>query len=147
MGGDNASDYKRYGGRINSEHVLLKAKDHAIITIGENLSYWYHRSHDLAEGNGYWNIMQAAYVASPLVEPYDADGNLTSYTKNGAGYSDMIYGMRFALSWRAISSPSCCSMLEVNTTPGMTATSFIPQQVKAAGLSMTDVLTEIVENQ
>ena len=39
------------------------------------------------------------------------------------------------------------NMLEVNTTPGMTATSFIPQQVKAAGLSMTAVLTEIVENQ
>ncbi len=39
------------------------------------------------------------------------------------------------------------SMLEVNTTPGMTATSFIPQQVRAAGLSMADVLTDIVENQ
>lgn len=39
------------------------------------------------------------------------------------------------------------NMLEVNTTPGMTPTSFIPQQVKAAGMSMTDVLTEIVENQ
>ena len=39
------------------------------------------------------------------------------------------------------------NMLEVNTTPGMTPTSFIPQQVRAAGLSMTDVLTEIVENQ
>lgn len=38
-------------------------------------------------------------------------------------------------------------MLEVNTTPGMTATSFIPQQVRAAGLSMTDVLTDIVEDQ
>lgn len=38
-------------------------------------------------------------------------------------------------------------MLEMNTTPGMTPTSFIPQQVKAAGLNMTDVLTEIVENQ
>lgn len=38
-------------------------------------------------------------------------------------------------------------MLEVNTTPGMTVTSFIPQQVKAAGLNMADVLTDIVENQ
>ena len=38
-------------------------------------------------------------------------------------------------------------MLEINTTPGMTPTSFIPQQVKAAGLEMKDVLTEIVENQ
>ena len=39
------------------------------------------------------------------------------------------------------------NMLEVNTTPGMTPTSFIPQQVRAAGLNITDVLTEIVENQ
>ena len=39
------------------------------------------------------------------------------------------------------------NMIEINTTPGMTATSFIPQQVKAAGLNMTDVLTDIVENQ
>lgn len=38
-------------------------------------------------------------------------------------------------------------MLEVNTTPGMTATSFIPQQVRAAGLDIKEVLTEIVENQ
>lgn len=37
-------------------------------------------------------------------------------------------------------------MLEINTTPGMTATSFIPQQVRAAGLDITNVLTEIVEN-
>ena len=46
-----------------------------------------------------------------------------------------------------ISKEGKISMLEVNTTPGMMPTSFIPQQVKAAGLSMTDVLTEIVENQ
>jgi D-alanine-D-alanine ligase len=38
-------------------------------------------------------------------------------------------------------------MLEINTTPGMTATSFIPQQVRAAGLNITDVMTDIVENQ
>ena len=39
------------------------------------------------------------------------------------------------------------NMLEINTTPGMTPTSFIPQQVKAAGLDIKDVLTDIVENQ
>jgi D-alanine-D-alanine ligase len=38
-------------------------------------------------------------------------------------------------------------LLEVNTTPGMTATSFIPQQVAAAGLSMTDILTDIIETE
>lgn len=39
------------------------------------------------------------------------------------------------------------NMLEINTTPGMTVTSFIPQQVRAAGLEMKDVLSDIVENQ
>ena len=46
-----------------------------------------------------------------------------------------------------ISPEGKISMLEVNTTPGMTATSFIPQQVRAAGLEMKDVLSDIVENQ
>ena len=46
-----------------------------------------------------------------------------------------------------ISKEGKISMLEVNTTPGMTATSFIPQQVRAAGLLMADVLADIVENQ
>ena len=39
------------------------------------------------------------------------------------------------------------NLLEVNTTPGMTATSFIPQQVKAAGLDIKDVLSDIIDNE
>ena len=35
--------------------------------------------------------------------------------------------------------------LEINTVPGMTATSFIPQQIRAAGLNLTNLLTEIIE--
>ncbi|MDR1810320.1 MAG: D-alanine--D-alanine ligase [Prevotella sp.] len=38
-------------------------------------------------------------------------------------------------------------LLEVNTTPGMTATSFIPQQIKAAGLNITEVFNEIIDNE
>ena len=38
-------------------------------------------------------------------------------------------------------------LLEINTTPGMTATSFIPQQVRVAGLDIKNVLTEIIENE
>jgi len=38
------------------------------------------------------------------------------------------------------------NMLEINTTPGMTPTSFIPQQVRAAGLEIRDVLTDIIED-
>ena len=46
-----------------------------------------------------------------------------------------------------ISPKGDITMLEINTTPGMTATSFIPQQVRAAGMNITDVLSDIVENQ
>jgi D-alanine-D-alanine ligase len=34
--------------------------------------------------------------------------------------------------------------LEVNTIPGMTETSFIPQQIKAMGLNLTGLLTDII---
>jgi len=36
--------------------------------------------------------------------------------------------------------------LEVNTVPGMTKTSFIPQQIKAMGLNLTDLLTDIIQS-
>lgn len=36
-------------------------------------------------------------------------------------------------------------LLEVNTTPGMTPTSFIPQQIAAAGLQIKDVFSQILE--
>jgi D-alanine-D-alanine ligase len=36
--------------------------------------------------------------------------------------------------------------LEVNTIPGMTSASLVPQMVRAAGLSMTDFLTSVIEN-
>ena len=39
------------------------------------------------------------------------------------------------------------NLLEVNTTPGMTATSFIPQQIRAAGLNIKEVLSDIIEDQ
>jgi D-alanine-D-alanine ligase len=38
------------------------------------------------------------------------------------------------------------NLLEINTTPGMTTTSFIPQQVRAAGLDIKDVMTDIIED-
>ncbi len=38
-------------------------------------------------------------------------------------------------------------VLEANTTPGMTPTSFIPQQVRAAGLDIKDVMADIIESE
>ncbi|MDR2520702.1 MAG: D-alanine--D-alanine ligase [Bacteroidales bacterium OttesenSCG-928-I14] len=36
-------------------------------------------------------------------------------------------------------------MLEINTIPGMTERSFIPQQIDAAGLTLKEILTDIIE--
>lgn len=38
------------------------------------------------------------------------------------------------------------NLLEINTTPGMTATSFVPQQIRAAGLDIRQVMTDIIED-
>ena len=38
------------------------------------------------------------------------------------------------------------NFLELNTVPGMTETSFIPQQIKAMGLNLTDLLTDIINS-
>lgn len=45
-----------------------------------------------------------------------------------------------------IASEDGLYFLEVNTIPGMTAASLVPQMVRAAGLQMTDFLTTIIEN-
>jgi D-alanine-D-alanine ligase len=37
--------------------------------------------------------------------------------------------------------------LEVNTTPGMTATSFIPQQIEAMNMELKDIITKIIQDQ
>ena len=38
------------------------------------------------------------------------------------------------------------NLLEINATPGMTSTSFIPQQARAAGIDMKEIMTDIIED-
>ena len=45
-----------------------------------------------------------------------------------------------------ISSEEGLYFLEVNTIPGMTSASLVPQMVRAAGMSMTDFLSTVIEN-
>ena len=46
-----------------------------------------------------------------------------------------------------ISEGETINLLEVNTTPGMTTTSFIPQQIKAAGLDIKEVMNDIISSE
>ena len=88
MGADVASYYKRHTIRINSDHVLLKAKDFDAITIGENISIGYSRNHDLAEDGMYWSYIHSLLQTSPLVPMYDDNGELYTHVKDGAGWND-----------------------------------------------------------
>ena len=63
---------------------------------------------------------------------------------NGISRIDYIIGKGIGSNGEPVDK---IHLLEINTTPGMTVTSFIPQQVKAAGLKMSDVLTDVIENQ
>ncbi|NDW12576.1 D-alanine--D-alanine ligase [Bacteroides sp. 214] len=45
-----------------------------------------------------------------------------------------------------VTSDNKINLLEINTTPGMTQASLVPQQVRAAGLELKNVLTEIIED-
>jgi len=88
MGADKASFYKRHTIRINSDHVLLKAKDFDVITIGENISIGYSRNHDLAEDGMYWSYIHSLLQTNPLVPIYADNGELYNHVKYGAQYDE-----------------------------------------------------------
>ena len=108
MGANVASYYKRNTIRLNSDHVLLKAKDFDAITIGENLSIGYTKSHDLAEDGMYWSYIHDLMQTSPLVPQYADNGDIYNYNKYGEGWNDQI----FKNPWEALTKGGFNSMAE-----------------------------------
>lgn len=45
-----------------------------------------------------------------------------------------------------LSAPDGIYFLEVNIIPGMTNASLVPKMIRAAGITITDFLTTIIEN-
>jgi TonB-linked SusC/RagA family outer membrane protein len=97
MGADQASYYKRHTIRLNSDHVLLKAKDFDVITIGENISISYRRDHDLAEDGMYWSYIHSLLQTCPLVPQYADNGDVYYYQEfdgtpaYGAGWNSSLF--------------------------------------------------------
>ena len=79
MGADMASFYKRHTIRINSDHVLLKAKDFDAITIGENISIGYNKSHDLAEDGMYWSYIHSLMQTAPILPQFADNGEIYNW--------------------------------------------------------------------
>ncbi len=97
MGADQASYYKRHTIRINSDHVLLRVKDFDAITIGENISIGYNRSHDLAEDGMYWSYIHSLLQTCPLLPQYADNGDIYYYqdfegnVKYGSGWNASLF--------------------------------------------------------
>ncbi len=114
MGADMASFYKRHTIRVNSDHVLLKAKDFDAITIGENISIGYNKSHDLAEDGMYWSYIHSLLQTSPLMPQYDDKGKIYNYQDydgtltNGKGW----YPALFSNPWENLSKGGFNSLAE-----------------------------------
>ena len=114
MGGDQASYYKRHTVRVNSDHVLLKVKDFDAITIGENISIGYTKSHDLAEDGMYWSYIHSLLQTVPLVPQY-ADNGDVYYYQNFDGtiaYGDGWNSSLFSNPWENLTHGGFNSMAE-----------------------------------
>ena len=114
MGADEASYYKRHTIRLNSDHVLLKAKDFDAITIGENISISYNKSHDLAEDGMYWSYIHSLLQTSPLMPQYAYNGDIYYYqdfdgnVKYGQGWNSSL----FSNPWENLTHGGFNSMAE-----------------------------------
>jgi TonB-linked SusC/RagA family outer membrane protein len=114
MGADEASYYKRHTIRVNSDHVLLKAKDFDAITIGENISFSYNKSHDLAEDGMYWSYIHSLLQTSPLMPQYAYNGDIYYYqdfdgnVKYGQGWNSSL----FSNPWENLTHGGFNSMAE-----------------------------------
>ena len=129
MGADKASFYKRHTIRLNSDHVLLKAKDFDAITIGENISISYNKSHDLAEDGMYWSYIHSLLQTSPLMPQYAENGDIYYYqdfdgtVKYGKGWNASL----FSNPWENLEKGGFNSMAESRNV-NANATAFLTIQ-------------------
>ena len=91
---------------------------------------------------------EAKYTSGKAREitPAPIDETLAAEIKN---MSSMIYDLLECKGFIRVDyivNKEKIFLLEVNTTPGMTLTSFIPQQIKANNLDIKDVFTDILED-
>ena len=75
LGGEAQSNYERYNARMNSEHILLKAKDFDVIKIGENITFSHKGSNGISTQGMYWNNVHSLLMGNPLLPAYDEDGS------------------------------------------------------------------------
>lgn len=80
------------------------------------------------------------------ITPARISGELTLSIKKQSSIIYDLIGCKGIVRMDYIISDNRPFLLEVNTTPGMTITSFIPQQIRAAGMDIKEVFTDVIED-
>ncbi|HEX9825154.1 MAG TPA: TonB-dependent receptor [Flavobacteriaceae bacterium] len=92
IGGDIIdAAYKRFTARMNTQMVLKKNDEHAIITVGENFTYTNTQNRSVRTGNIYWNDLHNALTTNPLMPAYwqqSIDSNVNEF-----GFSPTLDGI------------------------------------------------------
>jgi TonB-linked SusC/RagA family outer membrane protein len=83
--------FKRLTARLNTEMVLKKNSDHAIITVGENFTYTNTQKRNVAASNIYYNDLHNGLTQNPLMPAYwqtSIDKNINEF-----GFSPTLDGL------------------------------------------------------
>ena len=92
LGGDIIdAAFKRFTARLNTQMILKKNSEHAIITIGENFTYTNSENRSVRTGNIYWNDLHNALVMHPLMPAYwqpSIDNNINEF-----GFTPTVEGI------------------------------------------------------
>ena len=142
--------------------ALLKAFDEADQVMveafmdGMELTCGCYKTHDksvvfpiteVVSNNEYFDYKAKYNGESDEITPARISDNLADrVSKITSAIYDIIGAQGIIRVDYIITEGEVVNILEVNTTPGMTATSFIPQQVRAAGMTMQEVMEDIIEN-
>ena len=84
IGGSDVSYYKRYNLRANSEHKMFNG----LVIIGEHIGFVYKQSRGMNTGNIWNNNLRGAFLTSPIIPVYDADGNYNSTVNSDWNVND-----------------------------------------------------------
>jgi len=87
VGGEDVSNYERYGFRVNTEHKMYNN----MLRIGQHLNFNYIKNNGVSVGNQYNNTLRGAFSTSPL-SPVYSDNNLFDSPFNDTQNSDWYNG-------------------------------------------------------
>jgi TonB-linked SusC/RagA family outer membrane protein len=110
VGGQDLSNYERYGFRVNTEHKLYGDK----VKIGQHATFSYISHNGVQVGNQYVNSLRSAFNASPFLPVYDDNGDFLNNSVASASYPGSMYQGEIWVPWNDGESNPYANMVYSN---------------------------------